>query len=313
MFCMNCGKQIRDGARFCPYCGADQSDAVPASAPAPAAPTAEAPQRRQAPSPASRSAKAAPKKKKNRTGLVIGLLLLLAVLAVGGYFGYQKIIFPKTVVKDAELLVSYLETSPQRDNWQDFELRAEFDKHNYSYIAQNREARLKVKDYLRTLYERGDYAGWAHSMALLQDAGLFWVSEETSYVIDKADVEDLFNRGGPVNINGGWYGDVYRQQEVYDEYPGFRNTENFDVYNWGDFFAVRSHEYGWNLFYRGWKLKEIEPARWSATGADDMRYILQTSRVINNLLIVPFDYGFSFDAYLVMELGSGESFLVYYD
>ena len=311
MYCMNCGKQIRDGARFCPFCGADQSDAAPASVSAPAAPAA-APQRRQA-APPPRSEKAAPKKKKNPAGLVIGLLLLLAVLAVGGYFGYQKILFPKTVVKDAELLVSYLESSPQRDSWEDFELRAEFDKHHYYYIAQNREARLKVKDYLRSLYERGDYARWAHCMALLQDVGLFWVSDETSYVIDRTDVEDLFNRGGPVNINGGWYGDVYRQQEIYDEYPGFRNTEIFDVYNWGDFFAVRSHEHGWDLFYRGWKLKEIEPARWSATGADDMRYILQASRVVNDLLIVPFDYGFSFDGYLVMDLGSGENFLVYYD
>ena len=63
MYCMNCGKQIRDGARFCPFCGADQSDAAPASVSAPAAPAA-APQRRQA-APPPRSEKAAPKKKKN--------------------------------------------------------------------------------------------------------------------------------------------------------------------------------------------------------------------------------------------------------
>lgn len=312
MFCEQCGKQLRDGARFCSSCGADLRGSLPAEEPA--GDPRPQPRQVQAPQPsAPRPVRApAPKKKKSKAPLIIALVLLLALLAGGGWLLYQKVIFPKTVLKDAELLVHYLETSPQRDKWDDFELRADFAGHHYSHIVSYPEARLKIKDYLRGLYQRGDYGAWVHSMGMLQDCCLFFSGDETAYVIDRADVEDLYNQGWAVNLNGGWYSDSGNQRAVYSEYPGFTSTENFEVFVWGDFFAAHSFEYSWHLFYRGYELDEIEPARWSSTSASQLQYILQNARVCGNLLIVPYDAGLVYDAYLVHDIGTGESFQVFY-
>ena len=35
MFCVNCGKEIRDGSKFCPYCGAKDEAGIPAQGAAP--------------------------------------------------------------------------------------------------------------------------------------------------------------------------------------------------------------------------------------------------------------------------------------
>ena len=107
MFCMKCGAQLDDGAKFCPQCGASQAPSAPAPAPAatPIQPTAgpaqphrsstsrqqpvyEAPVRQAVytePAPP-----APPKKKKKHTGLVIFLIIILAI-AAGAFLMKDKI------------------------------------------------------------------------------------------------------------------------------------------------------------------------------------------------------------------------------
>ena len=102
-------------------------------------------------------------------------------------------------------------------------------------------------------------------MSILQDCSLFYAKDDTPYAIDRTDVEDLYNSAGAVNLNGGWYSESGNRWAVLEKYPGFNNEENYELVTWGDYFAARSVEYGWTLFYRGRELKQIEPARWSST------------------------------------------------
>ncbi len=67
--CVSCGKELKDGARFCPYCGAGQ----PLPSPEPPAPR-EAPPVPSAP---------LPQKKKSKAPLIVGIVLAAAVLIAG--------------------------------------------------------------------------------------------------------------------------------------------------------------------------------------------------------------------------------------
>ena len=126
MFCTNCGKELPEGTMFCTQCGrpveaaatpgvaqapqpAPEVAPVPEAAPAPqsapvtpeAEPTyTEAPQPapayaapQPAPAPAPASAPEQPKKKGGKgkvVGIVLGIVALVAVLGVGGYFVYTN-------------------------------------------------------------------------------------------------------------------------------------------------------------------------------------------------------------------------------
>lgn len=77
MYCYNCGKKIKDGAKFCPYCGTSQQIAKPAG------------------KPEQRKPKKIPKDKKiikkSKLRVAIIILLVLAVLAAAAYF----LVWPK--------------------------------------------------------------------------------------------------------------------------------------------------------------------------------------------------------------------------
>ena len=115
MFCAHCGKQIPDEAKFCANCGmAQPTPVIPEPAPtvtaevpqpepvvqetaapeisefaAPVMPAPEAPVWTP-PQATPVATMEAPAKKKSKKGLVIGIVavLIVALLAVGGYFGY---------------------------------------------------------------------------------------------------------------------------------------------------------------------------------------------------------------------------------
>ena len=321
MYCTECGKQIRDGARFCNYCGTAQSPAAgadgenePVRAAAPryeAAPADRgsfryeaAPVRREAP---------APKRKKSKAKIILALVMVLALLGGGGWLLYQKVIFPRNVLKDADRLVENLAASPLGDKPEDFGVRIKRYDHDYSEIARNKEARLKVKDHVRGLYLKGDYAAWIHALYMLQGNDLFYSQDEAELLIERSDLDELHNSGWPVNFNGGWYSSYNNQDAVYQKYPGFYDRDKFEIYVWGDFFAAKSAEYGWRLFYRGWELREIEPARWSTTSAEHMQYVLQNARTYGDLMILPYDDDIFYDAYLVINAANGDFFMVWYD
>ena len=310
MYCINCGTEIREGARFCPVCGADQSGAMPGESGRERTAARTSSPRREA-APTRRLASAG--RKKSRAGAVIAVILALALLAGGGYLLYAKVIFPKNTVKNAETLVQFLATSPLRDSTEDFKLRCDFNGKDYYAISDNREAELKLKDYLKSVYARNDYSAWVHSLRLLQDSGLYYVPDELQGVLDKKDVQDLLDQGGAVNLNYGWYSDSDHVYAVYSEYPGFRNEENYDVYLWGDVMAVRSHEYGWELFYRGFKLEGIDFTRWSVTSSGQIEYLFQSGRQNGTLLILPYDSEAYNDCFFVLDTATGDHFIVEYD
>ena len=100
MFCANCGKQIKDGSKFCLYCGAAQGEtpvpvtpATPAAAVPPRVPVSQPPVAVQqpaqlAPMPAAQpvAVMQKPKKKKPVAAIVAGVLVVVAALAGAGYF-----------------------------------------------------------------------------------------------------------------------------------------------------------------------------------------------------------------------------------
>lgn len=306
MFCEQCGKPLRDGARFCPVCGAEQSGVPEAEGPV----GAPRPRQAQAPRP---SRAPAPKKKKSKAPLIITLVLVLALLAGGGWLLYQNVLFPQMVIKDAERLVDGLSNSPLGDTPEDFRIRVELYDHNYYEIPRNQEARQKVRDFVRGRYLSGDTSSWVHALCMLQENGLFSSKDDTNLLLEQSDLEDLCGKGWAVNLNGGWYSNYDNQSAVYQKYAGFRDKELFDTYVWGDFFAVRSHEYGWTLFYRDWELRDIEPARWSITSDTQMQSILQGAKTYGDLLILPYDDDIFYDAYLVLNTRNGDFFFAYFD
>lgn len=98
MFCANCGKQIKDGSKFCIYCGAAQG-----MAPAPVTPPRVVMQLPQQPQPAAVAVK--PKKKKPVAAIVAVVLVLVAALAAAGYFVVLPMVHRRqwqTVMQDAE-------------------------------------------------------------------------------------------------------------------------------------------------------------------------------------------------------------------
>ncbi len=328
MFCTDCGKTIKDGARFCPFCGAEQTEAAPQPAAratgshfAQPAGEAERPRRSAAaPQYRTRSGSAAPtrinvtvKKKKSPVGLIIALVLVLAILAGGGVLLYRTVIFPKNTVKNAEALVEYLRQSPARDNGEDFSRRIGFHDKDYYAILHNQEAELKIKDYLRELYGRGDYHGWAHALYMLQSCGLYGSMNEVPDIVERRDIEDLYSQGWSVNLDYGWFSDYDHVNAVYSDSPGFRDPENFDVYIWGDVMAVRGHEYGWNLFYRGYKLDVWGETRASSTSAEAIQELFRNSRQFGDLLIFPYDDGLVYDNYYVLDTSTGDYFTGQYD
>ena len=115
MFCLNCGKQIDDHARFCPYCGSVTAGAAPNTAPAaaPAEPvlTSEGTRRDASTPVADPSTPAAPAGKRTfskRPGLLIPVIAAAVVIVValaillGGLFGGAKGTVAKAFIKTAE-------------------------------------------------------------------------------------------------------------------------------------------------------------------------------------------------------------------
>lgn len=100
MFCANCGKQIKDGSKFCVYCGAAQGETpAPVTPPTPAAavpprvlvsqpPVAVQQPAPLAPMPAAQPVAVMPKQKKKKpvAAIVAGILVVVAALAGAGYF-----------------------------------------------------------------------------------------------------------------------------------------------------------------------------------------------------------------------------------
>ena len=83
MFCKKCGQQLREGATFCPGCGNQVGTGANYSIPAPTPQPVPQPEPKPAP-PVS-----APKK--GRTGLIITIIILAAIilLGAGGFILYQ--------------------------------------------------------------------------------------------------------------------------------------------------------------------------------------------------------------------------------
>lgn len=111
MFCIKCGAQLEDGAKFCPQCGAAQAPSAPASTPlpsqfpsaagTPAQPHRSSTQRQAAGAPQADYAPPTrqpvyaepvppPKKKKKHGGLVVFLIIIL-VIAAGAFLMRDKI------------------------------------------------------------------------------------------------------------------------------------------------------------------------------------------------------------------------------
>lgn len=88
MFCANCGKQIKDGSKFCLYCGAAQG-AAPAPVTPPPRVAVQPMQQPIQPQPAAVAVN--PKKKKPVAAIVAVVLVVVAALAVAGYF----VVLPK--------------------------------------------------------------------------------------------------------------------------------------------------------------------------------------------------------------------------
>lgn len=108
MFCANCGKQIKDGAKFCLYCGASQG-----AAPAPVAPPPRvAVQPPIQPQPVAVAVK--PKKKKPVLAIVLVLLVLAAALTAAGYFVVLPMVHKKQWNASMELAGEYLEADDFR-------------------------------------------------------------------------------------------------------------------------------------------------------------------------------------------------------
>ncbi len=86
MFCGKCGKQIEDNAKFCPYCGAVSGRGAAGTGTG-TAPVQKiqpaAPEREQKPENAPETAKG--KSGKPKTGLVIGAVVCIGVIAVGAW------------------------------------------------------------------------------------------------------------------------------------------------------------------------------------------------------------------------------------
>lgn len=85
MFCSKCGRELPEGSRFCPGCGAEVARAPkpeqPAAAPAPSAGRVSDPaDTATAPSPASATAQPAPKR--SRKPLIIGGIAVIVVAAI---------------------------------------------------------------------------------------------------------------------------------------------------------------------------------------------------------------------------------------
>ncbi len=92
MFCKKCGKEIREGAKFCPGCGASAGAAAPTPAPMPAKPAA--------PVSADAGYKLAPvpetRKKKSRVGIIVLLCVLLLLAAgIGVCYAFRDVLFGK--------------------------------------------------------------------------------------------------------------------------------------------------------------------------------------------------------------------------
>ncbi|MEE1065236.1 MAG: carboxypeptidase regulatory-like domain-containing protein [Acutalibacteraceae bacterium] len=98
MFCKNCGNQISDNTKFCKFCGAPVDN--------PAAPVQ--PQNQQ--QPVSVANNPTPAKNGNNLGLKItAIVLVLAVLLVGGYVGFFGIKNSNELKEDG---VTYIDTLP---------------------------------------------------------------------------------------------------------------------------------------------------------------------------------------------------------
>lgn len=92
MFCPNCGKEIKDGAAFCTWCGAkvqrrsaEAPAPTPAPAPQPEAAPAPAPMPQPEPAPAPEP-QPAPAPKKRRGALIA--VIVIALLVIAGAVGY---------------------------------------------------------------------------------------------------------------------------------------------------------------------------------------------------------------------------------
>lgn len=107
MFCLKCGKEIENGAKFCPYCGA-----VTAAGSTPSAPESPAHGQAEGGSTFDWSFPAQGGKKRRGAGLIIGgaaavvLVVALAIAAVGGLFSSPKGQVEKALGKTAAAYAS---------------------------------------------------------------------------------------------------------------------------------------------------------------------------------------------------------------
>ena len=119
LFCMNCGKEIPAGAKFCPACGSpspsqpvQQQPPIqqPAQQPVQQPPYQQAPYQQPAPYPGydpNMPPTLPPKKKSNAGIIVLITLLALAALGAGGWALYKYVLKPSAPVENNEPSTSF--------------------------------------------------------------------------------------------------------------------------------------------------------------------------------------------------------------
>ena len=182
MFCANCGKQIKDGSKFCIYCGAAQGT-IPAPVTQP--PRVEAPPVQ--PQPVAVAVK--PKKKKPVLAIVLVLLVLAAALAAAGYFVVLPMVHHhqwQTVMQDAEQALA--------------------DQNYRSALRTLEEADEILPDQPETKVQLARaYAGMGdlnQAQAYMQALSDAWVSREKDPEEDSHDPKATLRIGSSEQING---------------------------------------------------------------------------------------------------------------
>ena len=90
MFCPNCGRQIPDGSKFCPYCGISLEERV--------------------------SVPKAKSSSRNTSKIIISIFLTIVILA-GGLFAFSKLIKPNITSNTEKETVATLVPYRKGDKW----------------------------------------------------------------------------------------------------------------------------------------------------------------------------------------------------